>query len=94
MLDFLADHMEGLDKLFFKLSASNAVRINHRIYCSAISKAFLIRKFSLTGKRQRFVCELDPNEAHTVDVFDKKKSVMYKLKVTPVPANHCPGSFM
>ena len=86
--------MEGLDKLFFKMSASNAVRINHRVYCSAITKSFLIRKYSLIGKRQRFVCELAPNEPHTVDVFDKHKSVMYKLRVTPIPANHCPGSVM
>jgi hypothetical protein len=86
--------MEGLDKLFYKLSASNAVRINHRIYCSAISKAFLIRKFSLVDKKQRFVCEMVPNEPHTIDVFDKKKSAMYKLRVTPIPANHCPGSVM
>lgn len=41
------DHMEGLDNLLVKLNSSNSVRINHRIYCSAITKAFLIQKFKL-----------------------------------------------
>jgi hypothetical protein len=48
----------------------------------------------LSGKKFRFVCELQANEGHVVDVFDKRKAVMYKLRVTTIPANHCPGSVM
>ena len=87
-----ADHMVGLDPgLVTTLSRKNTVRVNHRIYCSAISKTFLVKKFGLD---ERFVKVLPSNQPVVIDVFDKSKAAMFKLKVTAIPANHCPGSVM
>ncbi len=32
--------------------------------------------------------------AKTIDVYDKLTQAFYKLKVTPIRADHCPGSVM
>lgn len=88
----IADHMVGLDALSRDLRRRNAVRVNHRIYCSMISKAFVVRKYP--GLQERFVKDLFPDEPVVIDVFDKKDKSMYKLRVTAIPANHCPGSVM
>jgi hypothetical protein len=42
-----ADHMEGLDALFTALMSRNAVKVNHRIFCSPITKGFLMKKYRL-----------------------------------------------
>ena len=87
-----ADHMLGLDLLIPSLRRRNAVKVNHRIYCSSISKTFLVKKFR--GLDERHIKELSPNEPLVLNIFDKTKKDMYKLKVTAVPADHCPGSVM
>ena len=87
-----ADHMLGLDLLIPTLRRRNAVKVNHRIYCSSISKTFLVKKFR--GIDERHVKELAPNEPLVLNIFDKTKKDMYKLKVTTIPADHCPGSVM
>lgn len=87
-----SDHMEGLDKLVPLLRRKNSVKVNNRIYCSMISKAFLVRKYP--NLDERYVKDLFPNQGVEVNVFDKKLGSMYKLRVTGVPANHCPGSVM
>lgn len=87
-----ADHMVGLDKLLPLMKRKNLVRVNHRIYCSAITKAFVLRKFG--AHFDRFVKDLVENEPQMVSVFDKRESAMYKLRVTSIPAHHCPGSVM
>ncbi len=47
-----------------------------------------------SGKKERFVCDLPHNEPRIVNAFDKKQDRMYRLRVTLIPANHCPGSVM
>lgn len=89
-----ADHMEGIEQLFNELMRSNSVKVNHRIFCSSITKSFLVKKFHLIPKKQRFICDLPHNEPRTIVVFDQAKSSMYKIRVTLIPANHCPGSVM
>ena len=84
--------MNGLDSLTMALLHRNAVRVNHRIYCSSVSKAFIVRKFPHLD--ERFVCDLFPNEATDVRVYDKRSKDMWMLRVTAVPAHHCPGSVM
>lgn len=84
--------MIGLEALSYQLKRKNIVRVNHRIYCSMISKTFIVKKFP--GLDERFVKDMFPNEPIVIDVFDKAKSAMYKLRVTGIPANHCPGSMM
>ncbi len=84
--------MKGLEELVPLLRRKNSVRVNNRIYCSIVSKAFLVRRHP--NLDERFVRDLFPNEAVVVDVFDKRKAVMYKLRITGIPANHCPGSIM
>ena len=87
-----ADHMLGLDLLIPTLRRRNAVKVNHKIYCSSISKTFLVKKFR--GIDERHIKELAPNEPLVLNIFDKTKKDMYKLKVTTIPADHCPGSVM
>ena len=86
------DHMDGLDQLVTKLRAKNSVKVNHRVYCSRISKAFIVRKFPLLD--EKFVKVLEPDEPDTFNVYDKPGDVMYKLRATGIPARHCPGSVM
>ena len=87
-----ADHMIGLDQLVPILKRRNSVKVNHRIYCSSISKTFLVKKFRELD--ERYVTILQPNEPVAINIFDRAKKDMYKLNVTTIPANHCPGSVM
>ena len=85
--------MLGLDALTRDhLQRRNAVRINHRLYCSSLSKAFVVRKHPHLD--ERFVRDLFPNEPTEVQVYDKKTKDFWMLRVTAIPANHCPGSVM
>ena len=73
--------------------------MNHKIFCSPISKAFLINKFTPQFKDiKRFISDEIPIAEGAppvvVRVFDKKKSEFYKVNVTCVKAEHCPGSVM
>ena len=89
--------MEGLGARMFHqtLSRKNSVRVNHRIYCSEISKTILVKKFGgPAGLDRRFISVLPHNQPVQVVVFNKAKSAMFKLRVTAVPASHCPGSVM
>ena len=64
-----------------------------RFICLVISKAFIVRKYS--NLDERWVRDLFPNEPVTIHVFDRQKGgSMYQLRVTAIPANHCPGSVM
>ena len=92
MQQILLDHMVGLDSLIPTLKRRNAVKVNHRIYCSAISKTFLVKKFNRVD--ERYITALSPNDPVVLNIFDKGKKDMYKLKVTTIPAQHCPGSVM
>lgn len=85
--------MVGLDRLVPILRRKNSVRVNHRIYCSKISKAFILNKYPMLDERH--VRDISEKEgAIDVTIFDKSKGDMYKLKVTPIDARHCPGSVM
>ena len=86
------DHMIGLDQLVPILKRRNSVKVNHRIYCSSISKTFLVKKFK--ELEERYITILQPNEPVVINIYDRAKKDMYKLKVTTIPANHCPGSVM
>jgi len=94
------DHMIGLDVNFIKdMRRKNSVKVNHKIFCSPISKAFLINKFQPQFKDiKRFISDEIPITEGAppvvVRVFDKKKSEFYKVNVTCVKAEHCPGSVM
>lgn len=87
-----SDHMIGLENLVDELIHRNHVKVNHRINCSKISKAFLVNKYKRLD--ERFVRDLAPNEPVTLSIFDKAKKSMYNVRVTAIPANHCPGSIM
>ncbi len=87
-----ADHMRGLDLLGPSLRRQNIVKVNHCVYCSSMSKAILVRKYP--NLDEKYVRELFPHQAVGVNVFDKAKKAFYKLRVTGVPAEHCPGSIM
>ena len=87
-----ADHMIGLDQFLPTLKRRNAVKVNHRIYCSSISKTFLVKKFK--DINERWITALSHNEPVVLNIFDRGKNDMYKLKVTSIPAQHCPGSVM
>jgi len=91
-----ADHMVGLDSENFhqKLASKNHVKVNNKIYCSAISKTFILKKFAARGLDSKWICVLPHNSPRTVNVFNKAKAAMFKLRVTAIPANHCPGSVM
>jgi hypothetical protein len=87
--------MVGLEKQATRLRMRNHDKVNHRIYCSMISKAFIVRKYPELA--ERFVKDLFPNQAVTIDVYDRDSEgggSSYKLQVTAIPANHCPGSVM
>ena len=84
--------MVGLDGLVANLKRRNAVRVNHKIYCSQISKAFLVRKYPKLDLR--FVEDLQPGFPIEINSYDKPNVSFYKLRVTAIPANHCPGSIM
>jgi DNA cross-link repair 1C protein len=89
-----SDHMVGLDNLIMKLQKPNRVKVNHRIYCSMISKAFIVRKYPYL--QEKWVKDLFPNQPVNIHVFDRTGDggTMYQLRVTAIPANHCPGSVM
>ncbi|CAB4056289.1 DCLRE1C [Lepeophtheirus salmonis] len=87
-----SDHMVGLDKLAPLLCRRNSVRVNHRIYCSMISKVFILRRFPFL--HEKMIKDIFPNEPIIIDVFDKDSESFYKLSVTTIPADHCPGSVM
>ncbi len=88
----LTDHMHGLEYLVQLLRRKNAVKVNHRIYCSAVSKAFLVRKHP--NLDERYVKDLFPNQPAEVRVFDKAEGCFTHVRVTAIPAQHCPGSVM
>ena len=81
----------GLEKLsMFLRKKSFGTRINNKLYCSAISKAFVMEKFPLIPDRS--IVSLAPHEPKTVHVYDSVN--IYSLRVVGIPSNHCPGSLM
>jgi len=86
------DHMVGLDELgrYLRRKAKGS-RINNKLYCSSISKAFMKDRFKIPEKA---IVELMPNQPKTVHVYDKSDHSMYYIKITAFGANHCPGSLM
>jgi hypothetical protein len=85
--------MRGLEELCGFLRRKNAFRVTRRIYCSMISKTFLVNRFG-GMLEERYVRDLFPNEPVEINVFDEASRAMYKVRVTAIPANHCPGSVM
>jgi DNA cross-link repair 1C protein len=85
------DHMHGLNELARlyqrKYQGGGA---NQKIHCSEISKAFILNKFK--SMPERAIVVIDTNTPKIVNVYDSK--VFYKIKVTAIGANHCPGSVM
>ena len=87
------DHMKGLenlarhlkDKHQNKQSGSN----KNKLYCSSISKAFIKYKYNIP---EEAIVDLEHNDSKEIWVFDTV--TFYKLKVTGIGANHCPGSLM
>ena len=81
----------GMDKLSaFLRKKSFGTRINNKLYCSAISKAAVLKKFPFIPDRS--IVGLKLNEPKLVYVYDGVN--IYSLKVTGLPSNHCPGSLM
>ncbi|QQP41581.1 Uncharacterized protein FKW44_016000 [Caligus rogercresseyi] len=89
---FIADHMVGLDTLSRLLNRRNSVRVNHRLYCSMTSKAFVLRKFPFL--KERIIKDLFPHERSAINVYDRSSESFYELSVTAIPSHHCPGSLM
>jgi len=84
------DHMVGIDTLaMFLRKKANGTKINHKLYCSEISKNFVLEKYRIPV---RTIHVLNNNEPHTLHSYDGDE--IYFLQVTAVPANHCPGSVM
>jgi len=99
------DHMVGIDTLAMFLreengyedradmfqfrKKANGTKINHKLYCSEISKKFVLEKYRIPV---RTIHVLNNNEPHTLHSYDGDE--IYFLQVTAVPANHCPGSVM
>jgi len=84
------DHMVGIDTLaMFLRKKANGTKINHKLYCSEISKNFVLEKYRIPV---RAIHVLNNNEPHTLHSYDGDE--IYFLQVTAVPANHCPGSVM
>ena len=97
--------MKGLKELLTdpnsKLKKKNRVKVNHRIYCHAISKAFLLRKYAQDDDRKRkeldrFIKPIETNAQMTIKVYDPDPKILdfYEIKMTAIPAKHCPGSVM
>jgi len=87
-----ADHMKGIDTLaMFLRRKANGTKINHKLYCSEISKNFVMEKYRIPPKT---IHVLKNNEPHKIFAYDGVSGSGYHLKVTAVPANHCPGSVM
>jgi len=85
------DHMQGFDALaIFLKNKSQGTRINNKLYCSEISKSFVLAKYPKIPSKM--IVDLVPNEPKTVHVYDSNE--IYKLRVTALPSNHCPGSIM
>ena len=47
-----------------------------------------------SDKIDRFIKVLIPNEPFDARIFDKINKEFYKVRITAMPANHCPGSVM
>jgi hypothetical protein len=86
--------MEGLEEILPLLRRKNLVKVNHRIYCHPISRSFLIHKHG--QQYAKFICPISTDKPTYVNVYDKaaKQDLFYKVRVTAIPANHCPGSVM
>ena len=81
----------GLDSLaLFCRKKSYGTRINNKLYCSQISKEFVLKKFPLFPEKT--IVGLIPNEPRTIHVYDSCD--IFKLRATAIPSNHCPGSLM
>lgn len=89
---FFTDHMEGLKDFIPLLNRKNSVKVNHRIYCSEISREFLINRYGRETKR--YIERMTIDKETKVRVFDKRKKEFYYPSVTAISANHCPGSIM
>ena len=81
--------MEGLKDLITLLNRKNSVKVNHRIYCSDISREFLINRHGRETKR--YIERMEINKEIKVRVFDKRQKEFYYPSVTAISANHCPG---
>ena len=92
MVCFFTDHMEGLKEIIPLLNRKNSVKVNHRIYCSDISREFLINRYGRETKR--YIERMAIDKETKVRVFDKRKKEFYYPSVTAISANHCPGSIM
>ena len=75
--------------LFLK-KKSYGTRINNKLYCSQITKEFVLKKFPLLPEKT--IVALIPNEPRTIHVYDSCD--IFKLRATAIPSNHCPGSLM
>merc|ERR1719232_1680044 len=85
------DNRIGLDTLaLFCKKKSYGTRINNKLYCSQITKQFVLKKFPLFPDNA--IVSLTPNEAQTIHVYDSRD--IYKLRTTTIPSHHCPGSVM
>ena len=81
----------GLDKLStFLRKKSFGTRINNKLYCSAITKASVLKKFPFIPDRS--IVSLKLNEPQLVYVYDGVN--IFSLRVVGLPSNHCPGSLM
>ena len=62
------------------------------MFCSKISTSFVLSQFE--DIRAEHVTELINNKPVLISVRDEHREVSYKLRVTAMDANHCPGSIM
>ena len=89
---FFLDHMIGLEELFPLLRRKNSVKVNHKIFCHSISKAFLLNKFKKVDPKH--IYELKVGKTETIWIYNRESKDSYKVNVTCVQAQHCPGSVM
>ena len=74
----------------FLRKKSFGTRINHRLYCSEITKMFVLKTFPLTP--ERCITSLVPHEPHIVHVYDGVD--IFTVRVTGVPSHFSSGSLM
>ncbi|XP_046737189.1 protein artemis-like isoform X1 [Diprion similis] len=85
-----SDHMKGLDSSFFR----HLIESDKYLYCSPISKAFLMGIiFGLPEDRIREI-ELSIPKIIRYTVLEGEASVVTSLTVSTSPTGHCPGSVM
>ena len=91
-----ANNVRGLESLGPYLEQGDSLdpAVRRRLFCTKISCSFVLSQFD--SIKPRYVTEMELNKPVTLMVNSDSSDGGggYTLRVTPVDANHCPGSVM